>query len=346
VDRRSTQPVLANVLFQVKDNVVLITCSDLETEISTNIEFDEIQADGNTTVSAKKLIDICKSLPSDTLLEVFVDKGKFFIKSKSSNFSLSTIDYSNFTKFDLSSPVKLLSILGSDFSKALSSTVFAAASQDVRHYLNGLLLEIKDNKIRLVATDGHRLSFYENDTDTDIIKTAIIPKKAVLELTKILNEYPKKIDVYAQDKFLLFRTNKSKIITKLIDGIYPNYTRAMPAKSNIFAKIPTLEFKMSLQRANILASEKHRGVNVLFKKNSLEVSARNTDQEVATDEININYNGPELTIGFNSSYLLEVLNHIKTDEFIFYANSPTSSVLLKESDENSLYSFVVMPMRI
>lgn len=346
VERRQTMPVLANVLLVAKDSNLSITATDLEVELVASSAVDSVEVPGEITVPARKFLDICRSLPDNATVTVALKGDRLSVQSGRSKFVLATLPAAEFPIIDDIDADRELTLAQADLGVLLEKTHFSMAQQDVRYYLNGLLLETDGKKLRAVATDGHRLALCDATLNASSgAKTqVIVPRKGVLELQKLLSG--------EGDVELSFGANHIRIVvgdirftSKLIDGRFPDYDRVIPETNANVVKASRDALRHSLQRAAILSNEKYRGVRLEFKNNSIRVQANNPDQEEAEDEVEVEYSGDKMEIGFNVNYLLDALAAVEIDDVEVGLVDPSSSCVVRApGDENCLY--VVMPMRL
>jgi DNA polymerase-3 subunit beta len=346
VERRQTLPILANVLIGVEGKLLSLTGTDLEVELLGKVSLDGATVDGDITVPARKLLDIVKSLPDDSVISVEVDEQRAIIKSGRSRFTLSTLPASEFPNVEQGSASLEFDVLQRNLKTLIDKTAFAMAQQDVRYYLNGMLWEIKDGIFRVVATDGHRLALStQSGITASEEKQVILPRKGVLELSRLLIEEDESIHLAFGDTHLRATTQAFTFTSKLVDGKFPDYDRVLPKGSDkeVIAERDVL--KQALARAAILSNEKYRGIRMQFNAGDLRIVANNPEQEEAEDVVAIEYNGDTLEIGFNVSYLLDIMNVVSGPKVKFSLLDANSSALLEDNDDgNSLY--VVMPMRL
>ena len=346
VERRQTLPILANVLVNANNEEIVFTATDLEVEIKTR---SVVSCDGEMdfTLPARKLIDICRALPDGAAIQINLDGERATIRSGKSRFSLGTLPAQDYPVIEPSASSHRISVSEKLLKRLIEKTHFAMAQQDVRYYLNGMLLEIGRNKIRTVATDGHRLALSEADFsfdgESDI--QVIIPRKAVIELTRLLSDTDNEINVDISSNHIRLSLARTVFTSKLIDGKFPDYQRVIPSDSTkeVIAAKETL--KHALQRTSILSNEKYRGIRFKFSKNVLELLAHNPEQEEAEEEIENQYEGEELIIGFNVGYLLEVLNVLDSDEVRLSLSDSNSSCLVQDANSEGC-QYVIMPMRL
>ena len=346
VDRRQNLPILSNLLLKIKQEGISVTATDMEVEMKCTIK-KQMDTEGQVTVPARKFLDICRSLPEEAEMEFEKSGEKLILRSGKSRFSLLTQPAEEFPETDFLETKQEFSISQREFKGLLEDTLFAMAQQDVRYYLNGLLLELSKDGLRAVATDGHRLAL--KDIAADITSTdtqqLILPRKTVIELVKIMNTEEEQVVIQLTPNHIRFILNDTVLTSKLIDGKFPEYQRVIPenSESPLIANRELL--RQSLTRASILSNEKYRGVRITIDSNKLRAEAQNPEQEQAEEEISADYNGPEIEIGFNVSYLLDAINAIKTDKVKILIYDANSSCLILPDGESTC-KYVVMPMRL
>jgi len=348
VEKRHTLPILSNVLIERKKDLLNLVATDLEIQITTSCEgIGKTGEDQRLTVSARKLQDILRSLPESTDTTLDLQANKLQLKAGKSRFNLQTMPADDFPKMtDAGELQAKFSISQTLLQSLLLLVQYAMAQQDIRYYLNGLLLVLDGKKIKVVATDGHRLSYAEGTlSDSHEKRDVILPRKAVLELSKQLSaeEDDVAIEIYASQ--VRFKYGRSELVTKIIDGKFPDYTRVIPVNYNKRITLERLELLQSLQRAAILSNEKFRGVRWMITGNSLRISCTNSEQEEAQEEIEVNYSGDALDVGFNITYLLDVLNNVHSDKIECAFGDANSSMLITIPERDD-FRYVVMPMRI
>jgi len=346
VERRQTMPVLANVLLQASDNRLSITATDLEVELVAHNEVESIEIPGDITVPGRKLLDICRSLPDSSAVQMSLKGDRLTVQSGRSKFVLSTLPAAEFPVVEEIDADRLLSISQADLSRLLDKTHFSMAQQDVRYYLNGLLLETGDGRLRAVATDGHRLALSDISIEgaEGATNLVIIPRKGVLELQRLL-EGEGDVQIEVGSNHIRIVVGEIRFTSKLIDGRFPDYDRVIPKASGNIVSGSRDAIRSGLQRAAILSNEKYRGVRLGFNKGNIRIQANNPDQEEAEDEVEVDYSGDEMEIGFNVNYLLDALAAVDDENVEVGLVDPASSCVVRApGDENSLY--VVMPMRL
>lgn len=345
VEKRQTIPILSNVLFEVEDTTLTLTGSDLEVELIGRCTLDSAaQEPGSITIPCKKLFDICRSLPDDAIIQLHLEKDRMIIVSGKSRFSLATLPATDYPKLSITDDAKTFKIQQADLRHLIQRTHFAMGLQDVRLYLNGMLLEVTPQSIRTVATDGHRLAMTTlNEADAgDNTINALIPRKGVLELLRLLEDSETEIEVSITNNHIRINTEQYTFSSKLIDCTFPNYERVIPKHGDKNISLEKDSFKSCLQRTAILSNEKYRGIKVQLDTNLIRVEANNPDQEEAHEELAVDYTHDKIEMGFNVDYLVDVLNTLSEDNVnISFADSD-QGLLIEEA--NSLY--VVMPMRL
>ena len=345
VERRQTMPILANVLVSISGENLSITATDLEVELISTTSASSSE-DGSFTLPGRKLLDICRALPSSSDLLLQQDDSKISISSKRSKFSLSTLPENEFPIIKGINDIEVISVDQSSLKNLINKTHFSMAQQDVRYYLNGLLVESEGNKLTAVATDGHRLAISDTDlTDPrDGKKQVILPRKGVIELQRLLNKEGK-IEILLGSNHIRVKFDDVCFTSKLIDGNFPEYQRVIPANPENKLKVNTEKLKGALSRAAILSNEKYRGIRLILKKNDLVIQAHNPEQEQAEEKMDVDYDGSDIEIGFNVNYLIDALNAVDSEDVHVLLMDNNSSCLIQDTN-NSSYRFVVMPMRL
>src|SRR6186713_262053 len=345
VERRQTMPVLSNVLLAARNNRISITGTDLEVELVASGEA-QVQQPGDVTIPGRKLLDIFRALPEKTPVTVATDGERLSIKAGRSRFTLSTLPATEFPVVEEINAQQTLSLSQGDFRRLIDKTHFSMAQQDVRYYLNGLLLETDGKTLRAVATDGHRLALCEAELETKAKSNqqVILPRKGVLELQRILGG-DGNVDLAIGTTHVRAQIGDIRFTSKLIDGRFPEYGRVIPAAppKKILADRDIL--RAALQRAAILSNEKYRGIRLAVKSGVLTLQSHNPEQEEAEEELEIAYAGEELEIGFNVNYLLDALAAIDVGQVELGLTDANSSCLIRAADDTTT-SFVVMPMRL
>lgn len=347
VERRQTLPVLSNVLIHLNGDQLSLTGTDLEVEIVGYARLEQPGESGEITVPARKLVDICKSLPDKAEISFSEDAGRMIITSGRSRFTLSTLPASEFPTVEEGAGQVEFNLAGSTLKKLLEDTAFAMAQQDVRYYLNGMLWEAAAGTMRAVATDGHRLALSQTEMPFDLPEKiqAIVPRKGVMELSRILND-DEQIGVVIGANHVRVQSPEFRFTSKLIDGAYPDYERVLPRAGTKFINGQRETLRQAFARAAILSNEKYRGVRLQIEGNLLKITANNPEQEEAEEEVVIEFEGDgDLEIGFNVNYLLDALNALSGERARISLTDANSSALMESPDyPGALY--VIMPMRL
>jgi DNA polymerase-3 subunit beta len=346
VEKRQTMPALSNVLIRTSENTLTLTATDLEIELVSQIDII-IDEPGEITVPARKLLDICKSLPNEATIKFSVNESKALVQSGRSRFSLATLPANDFPALDTITSIYEFEIQQKTLRDIIDKTAFAMAQQDVRYYLNGLMLEVSANYLRAVATDGHRLAYCEKETNADIadITQVILPRKGVLELVRLLSDTENIVKVTLGSNHLQVEFDGLRLTSKLIDGRFPDYNRVMPTDGDNVITADRDQLRHALMRASILSNEKYRGIRLILEKDLIKLQAQNPDQEEADIEQEVVYAGDEIEIGFNVNYMLDVLNVTNSDMVQAALKDSNSSFLLTYPDQTDC-KYVIMPMRL
>ncbi|MFV0476996.1 MAG: DNA polymerase III subunit beta [Parahaliea sp.] len=348
VERRQTQPILANVLLSLEGDRLSLTGTDLEVELIGRVQLPAAGEDGEITVPARKLVDICKSLSEGADIEFVLSDSKVTIRSGRSRFTLSTLSARDFPNVEDCLGTHQFSLKQGELRRLIDRTSFAMAQQDVRYYLNGMLWELKAGRMRVVATDGHRLAMCTLSSaldTTDNNTQVILPRKGVLELSRLLIDEDEMISVVLGANHIRATTDDFSFTSKLVDGKFPDYERVLPQMPDKVVLGSRQELRQAFIRTAILSNEKYRGVHLKLLDGSLEIVANNPEQEQAEESVPVNYQGAGLEIGFNVSYVLDVLGVLSGEQVKMSLSDSNSSALLEESDGgDSVY--VVMPMRL
>jgi DNA polymerase-3 subunit beta len=347
VERRHTMPILSNVFIRKQNDELSFIATDLEIQINSIQQQGFEGKDFTSTVSAKKLQDILRAIPDHSVVELHEEAGKIIVRAGKSKFSLQTLPADSFPQLSIDSNVKTVLRLPQKQLKALLSRVqYAMAQQDIRYYLNGLLLVLNGTQLTLAATDGHRLSVVGMALDNEYEKNeAILPRKTVLELFKLLTDSEDEVEISLASSQVRFRFGHLDIYSKLIDGRFPDYNRAIPENNRNTFSMDRQTFLQALQRAAILSHEKFRAVRIILMNGLMRVACNNNEQEEAQEELEIDYAGDQVDIAFNVSYLLDLLTNCHEDT-IHFAFGDANSSLLITIPELAEFKYVVMPMRI
>ncbi len=346
VDRRQSLPILANILLDCHDKGFTLTATDMEVELVSMSE-EKLGCTGQITIPARKLLDICRSLPESAKLEFDASKDRVQLRSGKSRFALSSQPAQEFPLTDVDKFPVNFSVDQSVFKSLLEDTLFAMAQQDVRYYLNGLLLEIDGKHLRAVATDGHRLALKDVEVKSNVKEAMqiIVPRKGVMELVRLIDGGSEPLEVHVSNNHIRFQIGHIRFTSKLIDGKFPDYERVIPKGLGNELTADRDVLRQSLTRASILSNEKYRGVRLEVSPGSLKAQAQNPEQEEAEEEISVEYTGDKVEIGFNVTYLLDALAAINTPQVRIILTDANSSCLILPGDEG-VCKYVVMPMRL
>jgi DNA polymerase-3 subunit beta len=347
VERRHTLPILANVLIRKTGKDVQFTTSDLEIQIRTTAELDGDGGNFTTTVGARKLIDILRTMPSDQTVSLESSQNKLLLKGGKSRFTLQTLPAEDFPLVqEAPSFGPKFSVPQKTLKDLLNQVSFAMAVHDIRYYLNGILFVAEGKQLSLVATDGHRLAFANATLDVEVPRQEVIlPRKTVLEMQRLLSDAEGAIEMQFASNQAKFSFGGMEFVTKLVEGKFPDYNRVIPKNHKNTVTLGRAPLLASLQRTAILTSEKFKGVRLNIEPGTLRVASNNAEQEEAVDELDIDYGGDAIEIGFNVTYLIDALANMEQDMVKMELADSNSSALIT-IPENSQFKYVVMPMRI
>ena len=348
VERRHTLPILANILLRKEGNRVSFIATDLEVQITTHAEIGVGDEMGSTTVAVRKLVDILRALPSGNEVALTLQDDKLIVQSGRSRFALQTMDAGDFpvlaqpAQWDLS-----FAMPQNALKHILNSVHFAMAQQDIRYYLNAMLFVFEPGLVRTVATDGHRLAHHATEAHgIDERQDVIVPRKTVLEMQRLFSDADAPVQIEVAAGQMRFNFDGVELITKLVEGKFPDYTRVIPTSYTRHIIINREALQASLKRAAILTTDKLRGVRVQLAENKLKISASNAEQEEAKEELEVDYAYESLDVGFNVSYLLDVLANTKNQDMRLSVQPDSNASVLVTLPEEDAFKYVVMPMRI
>jgi len=346
VERRHTLPILSNVLISAADGNVDFLATDLEVQITSRAALGN-GAEGSITAAARKLYDILRSLPEDAEVSLEAKESRMTVRAGKSRFNLQTLAAADFPRMvEAKDASKTLTLPQKALKHALGLVQFAMAVQDIRYYLNGVLFSVDNGTLRVVATDGHRLSFASQALDGDHGNVeAILPRKTVLEVIKLLGDNDEPVALAIGSNQVRFSFGGLEIVSKIVEGKFPDYQKVIPTTQKNRIELDRAALAQSLNRAAILSNEKIRGVRLVFTKDALSIICTNNEQEEAEESLAVSYDGDPLDIGFNISYLLDVLNHVDTSTVSFSMGDSNSSALVQMPGRDD-FKYVVMPMRI
>lgn len=345
VERRQTMPILANVLLSVRDNRLNVTGTDLEVELVAS-STTSVQQPGDITVPGRKLLDIFRALPEKTSVVVSTEGERMTVRAGRSRFVLASLPAAEFPVVEEINSQQTLTVPQAEFRRLIDKTHFSMAQQDVRYYLNGMLLETDGKNLRAVATDGHRLALCETQLETKAKTTqqVIVPRKGVLELQRILGDSGN-IELAIGTNHVRAQIGDIRFTSKLIDGRFPEYARVIPASPTKLVEADRDALRQALQRTAILSNEKYRGVRLNLRSDLLTIQAHNPEQEEAEDQVEVGYKGDEVEIGFNVNYLLDALGAIDNEKVEIGLTDSNSSCLIRAAGSTGA-KYVVMPMRL
>lgn len=350
VERRHTLPILANLLMRKNKESISFISTDIDIQITTTADFGVGNDSLSTTVGARKLLDILRAMPEGPV-NLTMKENRMVVQSGKSRFSLQTLTASEFPiMMENSQNVRSFQTTQKEFKQLISQVHFAMAQQDIRYYLNGMLMVLEGSKLIAVATDGHRLAYgqiiLKNPVSGDIGKIdVIVPRKTILECQHLLEDSDELLNISISPTQIKFEFNAIELLSKLVEGKFPDYQRVIPKGHKNALVVPREAFQAALQRAAILTTDKFKGIRCSLKQNLLNVQSTNAEQEEALEEIETTYSGEDLDIGFNVTYLLDVLSNVKNDEVQINLGDSNSSALIT-IPENENFKYVVMPMRI
>jgi DNA polymerase III subunit beta len=347
VERRHTLPILANVLIRKNGSSLQLTTSDLEIQIRTTAELDGDNGSFTTTVGARKLIDILRTMPTDQTVSLESSQNKLVLKGGKSRFTLQTLPAEDFPLVqEAASFGPVFSVPQKTLKDLLNQVSFAMAVHDIRYYLNGILFVAEGKQLSLVATDGHRLAFANATLDVEVPRQEVIlPRKTVLEMQRLLSDAEGAIEMQFASNQAKFSFGGMEFVTKLVEGKFPDYNRVIPKNHKNSVTLGRAPLLASLQRTAILTSEKFKGVRLNIEPGTLRVASNNAEQEEAVDELDIDYGGDAIEIGFNVTYLIDALANM-SQEMVKLELADANSSALFTIPENSTFKYVVMPMRI
>ena len=339
--------ILANVLIRKTGAALQLTTSDLEIQIRTTADLQGDGGDFSTTVGARKLIDILRTMPPEQIVSIESSASKLILKGGKSRFTLQTLAAEDFPLVQEAANFgPMFSVPQKTLKSLLGQVSFAMAVHDIRYYLNGILFVAEGTQLSLVATDGHRLAFASATLDVEVPRQEVIlPRKTVIELQRLLSDAEGAIDMQFANNQAKFSFDGMEFVTKLVEGKFPDYNRVIPKNHRNIITLGRAALLATLQRAAILTSDKFKGVRLSVEPGSLRVASNNAEQEEAVDELDIDYGGPSIEIGFNVTYLLDALGNMSQDMVRLELSDGSSSALFTIPD-NAAFKYVVMPMRI
>ncbi|KFI09947.1 DNA polymerase III subunit beta [Vibrio coralliilyticus] len=343
---RPTLPILGNLLLKVEDNMLSMTATDLEVELISRVALEGDFEAGSVTVPSRKFLDICRGLPDDSVITFVLEGDRVQVRSGRSRFSLSTLPANDFPNIeDWQSEVEV-SLTQGELRGLIEKTQFSMANQDVRYYLNGMLFEIDGMTLRSVATDGHRMAVSQVQLGADFAQQQIIvPRKGVLELVKLLDAPEQPVTLQIGSSNVRAEVNNFVFTSKLVDGRFPDYRRVMPQTTTKTLEAECDELRQAFSRAAILSNEKFRGVRVNLADTEMRITANNPEQEEAEEMLDVSFEGDPIEIGFNVSYVLDVLNTLRCEKVRVSMSDANASAMIENVDDDGAM-YVVMPIRL
>ncbi len=343
---RPTLPILGNLLLKVEDNTLTITATDLEVELVARLALESDTEAGSITVPSRKFLDICRGLPDDAIITVVLEGERIQVRSGRSRFSLATLPAQDFPNIEDWQTEVNITLTQGELRSLIEKTQFSMANQDVRYYLNGMLFETESSTFRSVATDGHRMAVAQVTLgDNFDAKQVIVPRKGIQELVRLLDAQDSLVTLQVGQSNLRADVNNFIFTSKLVDGRFPDYRRVLPQNTNKTLEAGCEALRQAFSRAAILSNEKFRGVRVNLSGNEMRITANNPEQEEAEEMLDVNFEGDALEIGFNVSYVLDVLNTLKCTSVRVSMSDANASALIENTEDDSAM-YVVMPIRL
>ena len=347
VERRNTIPILANVVLRAEEGELSLTATDMDMDIATEVGCS-VMTSGTTTMSAHLLYDIARKLPDGAEVEIAVNDGHAMVSAGRSSFRLPTLPVEDFPAISSNELPVNFSLTAADMRDLIDATRFAISTEETRYYLNGIYIhKAESGELCAVATDGHRLAMTRQALPSGAAQmpSIILPRKAVSELRKLLDDFDGDVLIGLSETRAEFRFGVVRLTSKLIDGTFPDYTRVIPVGNDRIMQVDVSAFSAAVDRVSTIASEKSRSVKMGLRAGVLTLSASNIDASSATEELEVSYDGPEMEIGFNARYLLDIAGQVNSDMVEFaLADQGSPSLVRAPGDEASL--FVLMPMRV
>ena len=347
VEKRQTLPILSNILLEVDESSLKLTATDLESEISTTSIVSNFKSGGKTTAPARKLSDLCRLMPDLAEIHFFLDGDNLKIETESGKYNLSTLPSEDFPVFEIEDTQSQINISSQNLKNLITKTSFAMGNQDWRHYLNGLYMMIDDKVITTVATDAHRLAMATSSLNeaSSESTSGIVPRKSINEIGKLVGDESENVVIQLGQTSIAANVSGTTFVSKLIEGKFPDYEQVIPSGESSLLVVDRKNFSESLSRVSVLSSEKYKGVRIITKKDSLNISANNPEKEQGEENLPCEYQGEEIDIAFNVNYLQEILSTIDSETIeINFFGSEKSCLITDPNSENLKY--VVMPLLI
>ena len=347
VEKRQTLPILSNVLFEVDESSLKLTATDLESEISTTSTISNFKSGGKITAPARKLSDLCRLMPDLAEIHFYLDGDNLKIETESGKYNLSTLPSEDFPVFETEDTQSQINISSQNLKNLITKTSFAMGNQDWRHYLNGLYMMIDDKVITTVATDAHRLAMATSSLNeaSSESTSGIVPRKSINEIGKLVGDESENVVIQLGQTSIAANVSGTTFVSKLIEGKFPDYEQVIPSGESSLLVVDRKNLSESLSRVSVLSSEKYKGVRIITKKDSLNISANNPEKEQGEENLSCKYQGEEIDIAFNVNYLQEILSTIESEKIeINFFGSEKSCLITDPNSENLKY--VVMPLLI
>ena len=347
VEKRQTLPILSNVLFEVDESSLKLTATDLESEISTTSTISNFKSGGKITAPARKLSDLCRLMPDLAEIHFYLDGDNLKIETDSGKYNLSTLPSEDFPVFETEDTQSQINISSQNLKNLITKTSFAMGNQDWRHYLNGLYMMIDDKVITTVATDAHRLAMATSSLNeaSSESTSGIVPRKSINEIGKLVGDESENVVIQLGQTSIAANVSGTTFVSKLIEGKFPDYEQVIPSGESSLLVVDRKNFSESLSRVSVLSSEKYKGVRIITKKDSLNISANNPEKEQGEENLSCEYQGEDIDIAFNVNYLQEILSTIDSEKIeINFFGSEKSCLITDPNSENLKY--VVMPLLI
>ena len=337
VEKRQTLPILSNVLFEVDESSLKLTATDLESEISTTSTISNFKSGGKITAPARKLSDLCRLMPDLAEIHFYLDGDNLKIETESGKYNLSTLPSEDFPVFETEDTQSQINISSQNLKNLITKTSFAMGNQDWRHYLNGLYMMIDDKVITTVATDAHRLAMATSSLNeaSSESTSGIVPRKSINEIGKLVGDESENVVIQLGQTSIAANVSGTTFVSKLIEGKFPDYEQVIPSGESSLLVVDRKNFSESLSRVSVLSSEKYKGVRIITKKDSLNISANNPEKEQGEENLSCEYQGEEIDIAFNVNYLQEILSTIDSEKIeINFFGSEKSCLITDPNSEN------------
>ena len=347
VEKRQTLPILSNVLMEVSEDALQLTATDLESQISTSSTMSNFVSGGKTTTSAKKLSELCRLLPDNSDIHIFLDGDKLVVESGSGKYNLKTLPSDGFPVFEEEGEGEPIQIESSKLKSLIGKTAFAMGNQDWRHYLNGLFLSVEGSDVLAVASDAHRLAIASTNLNADAANsiTGIVPRKSINEIAKLVGDMDGVVKINLSPNSIKTSTSNASFVSKLIEGKFPDYEQVVPSGDSSKLTVSTKDFSDVLSRVSVLSSDKYRGIRMVASSEGVMISANNPDQEEGEEFYKTKYEGDAIDIAFNVNYFQEILSTLDDDECEIHFFGADKSCLITPPNSQHL-KYVVMPLLI